>query len=121
MIPANSTRASSRAAVRQSSSAEVAARIAGDLIRQQASLYAHDGRLVTRGVVEFDGTPGAWSATLSQLDRPGGVATMYFAEGMRDVELRLVDGRRARARLTGTSFIAASQRVCHLAGMERLR
>jgi hypothetical protein len=55
------------------------------------------------------------------MDRPGTVATMYFSGGVRDVIVRLEDGRRGQARIAGTSFIAASQRVCDLIAEEPLR
>jgi hypothetical protein len=45
---------------------------------------------------------------------------MFFAERARDIVLRLDDGRHARARIAGTSFLAASERVCDLTGIEAL-
>ena len=62
----------------------------------------------------------AWTATLTKLERPGVVASMFFAQGLREVTLRLDDGRTARARIAGTTFVAASERVCHLIGLEPL-
>ncbi len=87
---------------------------------QYSTIWTMDGRFVTGGMAEIDGTAMSWSATLGRLDRPGHVASMYFAGGVREVLLRLDDGRSARARITGTSFIAASERVCQLAGLEQL-
>jgi len=87
---------------------------------QYSTIWTMDGRFVTGGMAEIDGAGMSWRATLGRLDRPGHVASMYFAGGVRDVLLRLDDGRSARARITGTSFIAASERVCQLAGLEQL-
>lgn len=87
---------------------------------QYSTVWTMDGRFVTGGMAEIDGAGIHWSATLGRLDRPGHVATMYFNGGVREVLLRLDDGRSARARITGTSFIAASERVCQLAGLEQL-
>ena len=86
---------------------------------QYSTIWTMDGRFVTGGIAEIDGGGVSWSATLGRLDRPGHVASMYFAGGVREVLLRLDDGRSARARITGTSFIAASERVCQLAGLEQ--
>jgi len=87
---------------------------------QYATISTSDGRFMTGGMARLDGAGPKWRATLSQLDRPGHVASMYFASGVREVLLRLEDGRSARARITGTSFIAASERICELAGLEPL-
>lgn len=87
---------------------------------QYSTVWTTDGRFVTGGMAEIAGNGNGWSATLDRLDRPGHVASMYFASGVREVLLRLDDGRSARARITGTSFIAASERICTLAGLEQL-
>jgi len=87
---------------------------------QYSTVWTMDGRFVTGGMAELEGSGNAWRATLARLDRPGHVASMYFAGGVREVLLRLDDGRSARARITGTSFIASAERVCRLAGLERL-
>ncbi|HEY8173193.1 MAG TPA: hypothetical protein VIH21_08890 [Dehalococcoidia bacterium] len=99
---------------------DVARRLAGALVPQRASIYTKSGQYVTGGMVEFSGSPSAWTATLRQLDRPGVIASQYFADGLREVTLELEDGRRARARITATSFVAASQRICELLGCERI-
>lgn len=88
--------------------------------RLGAAVEALDGRVLTRGSAEVAGSDGRWTARLTQLDRPGVIASMFFAERARVVVLRLEDGRHARARIAGTSFIAASERVCELAGLEPL-
>jgi hypothetical protein len=75
-----------------------------------------DGRYISRGVAEVTSGDGGWCARVRHLDRPGLIASMYFAEGMREVVLRLEDGRSAVARITGTSFTAGAQRVCDLRG-----
>ncbi|MBI2723897.1 MAG: hypothetical protein HYX50_02440 [Chloroflexi bacterium] len=76
------------------------------------------GRPLTGGLAMIRGNGRNWIATLTKLDRPGVVAALYFGEGRREVTLCLADGRSARARLTGTTFIAASERVCDLRGLE---
>jgi hypothetical protein len=96
------------------------ARIAAALVPQPAHIATLDGQTVTAGTIEFSGTPAAWSATLRNLDRPGQIATRFFAEGLRDVIVVLQDGRRGRARITGTTFLASAQRVCTLNGVERI-
>jgi hypothetical protein len=90
------------------------------LARLGAAVEALDGRVLTRGIAHVTESPGRWTARLTQLDRPGVIASMYFAEKARDIVLRLDDGRHARARLASTSFIAASERVCDLTGIEPL-
>ena len=93
---------------------------APQLARLGAAVEAMDGRVLTRGVAEITGSAGRWTARLTQLDRPGVIASMFFAEKARDIVLRLDDGRHARARLASTSFLAASERVCDLTGLEPL-
>ena len=88
--------------------------------RLGAAVEALDGRVLTRGVADIVGPAGRWTARLTQLDRPGVIASMYFAEKAREIVLRLDDGRHARARLASTSFLAASERVCDLTGLEPL-
>ncbi len=90
------------------------------LVRLGAAVEAIDGRVLTRGIAEITTTAGRWTARLTQLDRPGVIASMFFAEKARDIVLRLDDGRHARARLASTSFLAASERVCDLTGLEPL-
>jgi hypothetical protein len=91
------------------------------LVRLGAVVEALDGRVLTRGVADIVESPAPWAARLTQLDRPGAIASTFFAERARDIVLRLDDGRCARARIASTSFIAASERVCDLAGVEPLR
>lgn len=105
----------------QNPQSDLASRLAGSLNEQAATISTLDGRYITGGVAEFTGTPLEWRATLRHLDRPGVVAAMFFAEGVRDIVVKLEDGRQAKARITGTSFIASAQRVCQLAGIERLQ
>ena len=88
--------------------------------RIEATLEALDGRVLTRGIAEVVERAGRWTARMTQLDRPGVVASMFFAERARDIVLRLDDGRHARARIASTSFLAASERVCDLTGIEAL-
>ena len=44
----------------------------------------------------------------------------YASSSLNCTSCHLEDGRRGRARITGTSFIASSQRVCRLEGAERI-
>lgn len=78
------------------------------------------GEHITAGRVDINGTADTWTATISRLERPGVVASMFFAQGLREVSLLLDDGRTARAQIAGTSFVAASERVCQLIGLEPL-
>ncbi len=86
-----------------------------------ATISTVDGKFVVSGMARIEGGGADWRGTLTQLDRPGLVASMYSTGGIREVLLRLGDGRSARARITGTSFIVSSERICELAGLERLR
>jgi hypothetical protein len=83
-------------------------------------LFTPDGRLVTGGTVTLRTAGDGWAARITRLDRPGMVATLYFAEGLRDVSLTLADGRSARARIASTTFLASAERVCELTGLEPL-
>jgi hypothetical protein len=85
-----------------------------------AAIATVDGSLITAGLATVEDAEAVWRATLSKLDRPGMMACMYFTHGVREVILRLEDGREARARIAGTSFVAAAERVCHLVGLEPL-
>jgi hypothetical protein len=118
MIPARDINITERAG--QSGRLPDPARTYGTPDLQYATISTADGRFMTGGLARLDGGATKWRATLSQLDRPGHVASMYFSAGVREVLLRLEDGRSARARITGTSFIAASERICELAGIEPL-
>ncbi|HYM14611.1 MAG TPA: hypothetical protein VEZ14_03565 [Dehalococcoidia bacterium] len=93
--------------------------IAGVLVRP-AWIFTPQGRLVTGGVATVTGTAEAWNASVAKLDRPGLVASLYFSEGLREVRIQLDDGRCARARIIGTTFMPAAERVCDLAGLEPL-
>ncbi|MBI5289376.1 MAG: hypothetical protein HY873_10445 [Chloroflexi bacterium] len=109
ILPQSATPAPAPTTVREPESAALAAAIA-----------TPDGVCITAGVAEVRGTGGEWRAQLVRLDRPGVMATMYFAQGVREVILRLEDGRQARARIAGTSFVAAAERICQLVGLEPL-
>ena len=91
----------------------------GVLVRV-ASIYTLEGRLITSGIATLTGTSDGWTANLAKLDRPGMVAALFFSDGLREVRLRLDDGRSARARITGTTFVASAERVCDLASLEPL-
>lgn len=87
----------------------------------QATIFTPAGRRVTGGLAEVaPSLEGGWTALVRSLDRPGAVASMYFSEGLRDVVVQFGDGRAATARITGTSFLANSERICRLAGDEPL-
>jgi len=87
----------------------------------QATIFTPAGRRVTGGLAEVAPTlEGGWTALVRSLDRPGAVASMSFSEGLRDVVVHFGDGRTATARITGTSFLANSERICRLAGDEPL-
>ena len=110
---------------RERSSGDGAQRLGDITVRPEitgpgASVESLDGRLLTRGLAEIAEAGGRWTARVTQLDRPGVIASMFFSERARDVVLRMDDGRHARARISGTSFIAASERVCDLTGVEPL-
>ena len=102
------------------STTDISVRMASSLTTQAVTVSTLDGRYITGAVADFAGTPLRWTATLSHLDQPGYVAMLFFAEGVREVVVRLEDGRRARARMTGTNVLAGAQRVCSVEGVERL-
>jgi hypothetical protein len=81
-----------------------AAAAQGARLAQPAALLTRDGRFVTRGVVELEQRDGCWAGVLRRLDAPGLAASLYFGSGVRDVMLRLADGREVQARLTDTQF-----------------
>src|SRR5690349_13483771 len=74
-----------------------------------AMISTVDGDMITRGTARVVVEGELWSGRVSGLERPGQVASMYFAGGVRDVVLRLADGRAARAKIGRTSFIAAGE------------
>ena len=83
-----------------------------------AALFTLRAEPIATGSAEIRYLPDGWSATLSKLDRPGAIAKAYFGDGVRKVFVYLPDGRRAMARITGTSF-TARDRVCELRGLGR--
>ncbi|MEX2247478.1 MAG: hypothetical protein WEC75_12425 [Dehalococcoidia bacterium] len=83
---------------------------------EKASAATLDGRMLTRCLAEVTSAAAGWTATLSQLEEPGQVAAAYFAGGVREVLLRLEDGRTGRARMSATAFVDG-QRVCRLSGL----
>jgi len=78
------------------------------------------GEYIASGLVALAIDGPAWTATIARMDQPGVVACAYFARGVREVRLRLEDGRQARARIAGTTFIAGKERTCDLEGLEPL-
>lgn len=85
-----------------------------------ATISTLTGEVITHGVAELGGTAEAWTATVGRLDRPGAMANAYFAGGLREILLSLNDGRGARARVVSTRFVASSERICQLRGLEPL-
>ena len=77
-----------------------------------AALYTIGAEPIATGTAEIRHAPEGWTATVSKLDRPGAIAKAYFTDGVRNVFVHLPDGRRARARITGTSFTPARDRTC---------
>lgn len=88
-----------------------------------ATVATVDGRRISGGLLEMGGAAaadGSWTAVLRHLDQPGALATVYFAEGVREVRVTLEDGRSARARVRRTLF-AGRERTCELSGIAPLR
>jgi len=86
---------------------------------QRAALITLGGRSMTRATAEVSASARGWTATLRGLSRPGRVASLFFSDGVREVVLRLGDGRSAQARLSTTSFVDG-ERICQLKGLEPL-
>jgi hypothetical protein len=72
-----------------------------------------DGRPITGGTIELREAGGRWSGVLRRPDRAGAAATLYFGQGLREVVVRLQDGRHAGARITGSSFAGYGERIYH--------
>jgi len=86
-------------------------------LRSAATICTGDGRYITAGIIDVRHGERGWSGRMRHMEQAGLVASLYFAEGIREVVVRLEDGRRARARITSTNFVAESQRICDLEGM----
>ncbi|MEX0751008.1 MAG: hypothetical protein WD359_09395 [Dehalococcoidia bacterium] len=93
-----------------------AARILALPERIAATISTTDGHHISGGVIEITQRRDGWWGSVRHLDRPGVVASMYFADGVREVLVTLEDGRHGIARITSTSFIAGAQRVCDVIG-----
>jgi hypothetical protein len=89
-------------------------------VTMRATMATRDGRYITGGVLDLAVDGQCWGGRMRDLERGGIVATMYFSEGVREVVVRLEDGRRSFARITGTRFVGSSQRVCDLEGISPL-
>jgi hypothetical protein len=85
-----------------------------------AAIATLDGVFITAGLASITSSAEGWTAILTRLDHPGGVASMFFARGMREVRLRLEDGREAHARIAATAFTAGNERECRLIGLNPL-
>jgi hypothetical protein len=85
-----------------------------------AAMATLDGVFITAGLAEITSTAEGWTARLTKLDHPGGVASMFFTRGIREVLLRLEDGREARTRISATAFTAGNERECRLTGLTPL-
>jgi hypothetical protein len=99
---------------------ETSARVTEMPVRVVATISTTDGRFITGGTLDITAAAAGWRGRMRHMDRAGTVATMYFGGGVRDVVVRLEDGRQGIARIAGTSFIAASQRICDLIADEPL-
>lgn len=86
---------------------------------QRALILTPDGAVISGGQAEISGRDGRWQATVRNLDRAGALASLYYTSGVREVILRLDDGRRARGRIVRTRFLPSAERVCDLAGVGR--
>ncbi len=85
-----------------------------------AAITTIDGAYITGGLIDLISNGATWTACLTRLDQPGVLASSFFGKRLREVILRLPDGRQLRARIAGTSFVAASERICHLTGIDPL-
>jgi hypothetical protein len=89
----------------------------GGVTLTRAVLYALSAERLASGTAKIHQSADGWMATLSKLDRPGAITRAYFTDGIRNVFVHLPDGRRALARITGTSYSAGHERVCELRGL----
>ena len=81
-----------------------------------ARLAAPDGTSVVAGLIDVVLDATGFHATLARFDRPGVFASMFFAQGVRDVELTMADGRSVQARIVRTSVTSSGERTCQIAG-----
>jgi hypothetical protein len=86
----------------------------------RAELLTATGIPITSAQLDLESRVDGWRATARRLDRPGQLASAYFAGGLRDVVLAFSDGRTGRARIVGSRFVAGSERVFELEGREPL-
>jgi uncharacterized protein (DUF2336 family) len=86
-----------------------------------AAIATLDGEFITAGLADVAIVDGTWTIRLARLDRPGVVASMFFAQHLREVLVRLEDGREGRARIARTTFVAGQERECRLIGLTPLR
>jgi hypothetical protein len=84
-----------------------------------ATIATAKGDFLSGGMARLREKADGWTAVLSGLNQPGILASLYFGSGLRDVILRLDDGRRAKARITSTRF-AGGERICEIVGVESL-
>lgn len=84
----------------------------------RAAVLTTTGVPITSAQVAVESRHDGWRATLRRLDRPGQLASAYFAGGLRDVVLAFDDGRTACARIAGSRFVGGAERVFELAGIE---
>lgn len=84
---------------------------------QPATVATSDGQFISGATAEVSMVGSAWSATLRQFSRPGAMASAYFSDGLRAVIVRLADGRCARGRIAGTSFLGGGERIYQVDGI----
>lgn len=86
----------------------------------RADVLTATGVHITSARATVERRNDGWRATLRRIDRPGQLASAYFAGGLRDVVLALEDGRTARARITASRFLTGAERVFEVEGREPL-
>ena len=70
---------------------------------------ADDGRFLTEAALATESHEDGRHNRLVALARPGILASVYFGEGLRRIVIALPDGRRASARISGSTFAAGER------------
>ena len=76
------------------------------------TLRLPNGRPLGSGAVV--GTSGPRVFTVGRLQRPGDVASAFFADGVREVLLTPAGGYEVKAVILGTRFTSSGERLCEL-------
>jgi hypothetical protein len=113
-------RASNTATAYANDDVRIEASTSPDGFALAATVTTIDGEFITAGLADIITTAADWTVRLSRLDRPGVIASMFFGEHLRDVLIRLEDGREGRARIARTTFVAGQERQCRLIGLTPL-